>query len=556
MASPSPEIVRSEAPLHRPPRRFRGLRGARPALKLIGVVLVTCIVAGSAGLWIGSRVRSPDQVAAEAEPPPPSLITAEVTERVLAERFSVVGYVTAGSITERPVLAGEGSSVVTRLPATAGETVEAGSLLAEVAGRPVFAVAGEMPVFRTIRPGDSGDDVDQLQATLARAGFLQATTAAFGAEAQAAVRALYASAGYEPASVDGGVDDAVQAVESAEDAVDAADRSLAASRAAAARAVTAAETEVDSAKTGLATAKTNGALALSEAQARAADAKEALQDLRADENAAPAEIRAAETALLEADNAVIRVTAQNASAAEAASGRVRIAEQALRDARSSSATAGESAALAAAKEALDDARTSLAAVRAQSGVVVPGSEIVAVWPLPATLIAVGLRVGDPLEGGPAFTFSSGSPVVEAWVSPAQRSVMSVGDSAVLTVEGAEISGEVASIDAEMTASPRGLDGHRVEIVTTTVLPVSALGSETTTIIESRLTDGSVPAVPVSAVQVDSDGNPTVAEVAADGSQIVHPVRLGASAAGFVELLPAEHDGPLPADGATVVVSSP
>ncbi len=565
MQPPGSEVARSEDldfMSDAPPRRFRD---ARPALKLLGVVLVTCVVAGAAGLWIGSRVRSPAQIAAEAEAPPASLITAAVEERVITERFSVVGHIRVGQVSDASLLPPEGgSSVVTLLAAEAGDTIGAGALLAEVAGRPVFAVHGLTPVYRTISPGDSGADVDQLQATLVTAGFLAAASATFDAAAQAAVRAMYQAAGYEPAEAAVDLDSAADDVESAEAAVKAAERTLAASTKAAALAVTSAETELQNAKADQAATDTKAALAVTEAQARASDLRETLAELRADDTATATEIRDAETAVLTADNDVKRAEADKTAAATAAAGRVKVADKALSDARSASVTAGEKAAVAAAKQALADARARLAEARLRSGVVVPGAEIVAVSPLPATIAAVGLVVGTPAPGAAAWTFSAGGPIVEAYVIAAQRSAISVGDSASLSVAGSEIVGHVEHIDAQTSASPRGFDGHRVVIRTAAPIPVEALGTETQTTIESELTDGPVRAVPVTAVSVDTDGSPFVTEVAADGSHVEHPVRLGASAAGYVELLAdgtgqagesgATGEGPL-AVGATVLLAA-
>ena len=44
-------------------------------------------------------------------------------------------------------------------------------MLIEVNGRPVLALQGDAPMYRTLRPGDTGDDVRQLELALARLGF-------------------------------------------------------------------------------------------------------------------------------------------------------------------------------------------------------------------------------------------------------------------------------------------------------------------------------------------------------------------------------------------------
>lgn len=102
---------------------------------------------------------------------------------------------------------------MTKLPLKAGDTVAAGQLLAEVSGRPVFALKGTLPVYRDLRPGATGDDVAQLQQALRALGHGTGADAkgVFGAGTKAALTARYRAIGYDPlpAVADGG--DAVKA---------------------------------------------------------------------------------------------------------------------------------------------------------------------------------------------------------------------------------------------------------------------------------------------------------------------------------------------------------
>lgn len=76
--------------------------------------------------------------------------------------------------------------------------VDAGELLFAVAGVPVRAVSGEVPFYRDLSQGVSGDDVAQLQHTLAELGHLSGTPDGnFGGATAAAVRQWQRALGVE-----------------------------------------------------------------------------------------------------------------------------------------------------------------------------------------------------------------------------------------------------------------------------------------------------------------------------------------------------------------------
>ncbi|MCX5210065.1 peptidoglycan-binding protein [Kitasatospora sp. NBC_00240] len=140
------------------------------------------------------------------------------------------GQVAAGrSVDVAPVGAGAGGGslpVVTKLPLRAGEQVQEASSVLEVAGRPVFALLGELPVYRDLKPGTAGADVQQLQQALTAAGFPVGADApgTFGEGTKAAVKGFYTARGYDPlpSSPDG-----AQRVAAAKDAVRGGERALA-----------------------------------------------------------------------------------------------------------------------------------------------------------------------------------------------------------------------------------------------------------------------------------------------------------------------------------------
>ncbi len=167
----------------------------------IGVAILVVIAAAGIGWIAAGQIRSPAQVAAEAEPPEPSLITVPVELLVISNDV-----VTRGSVRfEQPEsievtsVALEGvSPVVTHVPKI-GDEFEEGDVLYEIAGRPTFVLQGDLPLFRTVRIGDEGEDVLQLQLALKRLGFEPGELdGVYGDETEDAVVAFYESRGYEP----------------------------------------------------------------------------------------------------------------------------------------------------------------------------------------------------------------------------------------------------------------------------------------------------------------------------------------------------------------------
>lgn len=87
--------------------------------------------------------------------------------------------------------------MVTKAPPEVGTELGDGQIVAEVSGRPVFALQGDLPVFRTLTTGVIGDDVEQLEAALARLGFNPGPVdGTFDASTATAVSSFYTNAGY------------------------------------------------------------------------------------------------------------------------------------------------------------------------------------------------------------------------------------------------------------------------------------------------------------------------------------------------------------------------
>ncbi len=162
---------------------------------------VACVAA--AAWWAGSAITTPAQIAAEASPPEPSLITAPVELTVLSVDVVVRGTISYGTTTvvnmPDPPSLPDADPIVTEVPAAGTELTE-GVLVMEVSFRPVFVLKGRLPTFRDFVRGVEGADVVQLQEALARLGFYEGDVdGVFGAMTQSATSAWFSSHGYEAA---------------------------------------------------------------------------------------------------------------------------------------------------------------------------------------------------------------------------------------------------------------------------------------------------------------------------------------------------------------------
>ena len=190
------------------------------------------VAGGAALLAIGgligsSFVKSPQQIAADTAAPPPTATTAKVVSQILTSSVQLRGVVYPGtqydvypSAPESDAAAtGTGSAAsgtaagggspgavfISRLGVAVGKTLSNGEQLAEIDGEPLFVLAGRVPAWRDITPGESGPDVAELQKALASLGYYQDgdTPGLFGTATQDAVSAYYEHLGYTPPAAGG-----------------------------------------------------------------------------------------------------------------------------------------------------------------------------------------------------------------------------------------------------------------------------------------------------------------------------------------------------------------
>jgi len=204
----------------------RGSRLARRRRALFWVAGGAALLA-IGGLIGSSFVKSPQQIAADTAAPPPTATTAKVVSQILTSSVQMRGVVypgtqydvypsapesdTAASNTGSPAGgsatggASPGAVYISRLDVAAGKTISNGGQLAEIDGEPLFALAGRVPAWRDITPGESGPDVAELQKALASLGYYQGgdTPGFFGTATEDAVSLYYEHLGYTPPATGG-----------------------------------------------------------------------------------------------------------------------------------------------------------------------------------------------------------------------------------------------------------------------------------------------------------------------------------------------------------------
>lgn len=169
---------------------------------MVGAVLALTVVVGVIAFLIGRGVSTPSQAAARASAPTASLLTAPLLLTQARATIVLRGTLVDGGAISVGVpgdLSGD-LPVVTAAATHRGARVNDGSLIAAVAGRPVFVLQGRIPAYSTMSYGSSGVEVSELQAGLQAAGLSVGadTSGTYGAGTAAAVAELYQRVHYGP----------------------------------------------------------------------------------------------------------------------------------------------------------------------------------------------------------------------------------------------------------------------------------------------------------------------------------------------------------------------
>ncbi len=190
---------------------YQRLRRRRIILLAI-VALVVVLAAG--GVALSTQIKSPAEQAADTKAPPETQLSATVTRQVITS--TVLAQAAVGSppeVSPSSIGGAAGPSagtnvqpIVTKIFRRTGQQVGEGSVILDVAGQPFFVLQGTVPAYRDLVPGETGDDVAQLQDDLETLGYGIGSDASgsYGPGTAAAVASFYSAMGYTAPTVSNG----------------------------------------------------------------------------------------------------------------------------------------------------------------------------------------------------------------------------------------------------------------------------------------------------------------------------------------------------------------
>lgn len=530
-------------------------RSSRPNRKLWIIGLTALVGVSGVSWWLGASAQSPEQAAAKASEPKASWITAKVEQRVLASTVVLRGDVKPEvSLLVAAPSSVEGAAVVTRVPPVAGSEVAEGQVVIEVSGRPVFVLRGDVPVYRTLKPGMSGPDVKQLQDALTRLGFTPDTNGTFGEETKQAVLALYSAAGFDPLPsdvTDADVSAAQQSFNQASATLTAAEDTLAKAKAGGTGSgVASAQAALNQANRSLADAKASKTEAVQNAQATLTAAQNTYNTVMADPTATQADKDAAAAELVQAQTGLDAAKRHGDDAIASASDQVHVATLQLSEAKKSNDVAAAQAARDQAAAARDSAALAYMAAVQASGPTVAQGEMVFLPTMPArvqsavtTLGPVGSGAGGgstQADVSSLVTLSAGKLIVTTSIRSGDDGFVRAGMPVELLDEttNAIFRATLTAIAETALTDASGQLGKPATITPDEPLPSSLAGVNLRVTVTASASDGEVLVVPLSAVSSSAAGVVRVSVLRDGASDPVDvPVTAGISADGFVAVEP-------------------
>jgi peptidoglycan hydrolase-like protein with peptidoglycan-binding domain len=163
--------------------------------------LISCVALTGVGYAAGLAAGHGSDRAAENAQADLSTYVEVETRTVEADVLETAGYGVGADTWSvlAPERSGSGRTVITATSYTAGEQVAPGTVLVEVSGRPLIALASDIPSYRDLGLGDEGTDVRSLQQMLHDLGLLRGEVdGIYGERTAGAVGQLYRLLGYEP----------------------------------------------------------------------------------------------------------------------------------------------------------------------------------------------------------------------------------------------------------------------------------------------------------------------------------------------------------------------
>lgn len=476
-------------------------------LAILGIVLATVMLVAAASWLVGSRIKSPAQIAAEASPPPAAPILVPVEKRIITSEIVTRGTARLAlpqAVTLAPSAARPTEELISSLPPPHAQFTE-GDVAFTVAGRPVFVLQGSTPAFRDLTPGTAGDDVLQLERALERLGFPPGSLdGAYDGNTAAAVAAWYTSSGWTPFA---------PTVEQMKE-VHALTEQLAVAEKDHLAATLAARPQL--AQAARAKAAANNEAAAADVAAKAATRLKVSEDPKATN-----EERSKAEADLTAARATLKATRQEGAIA------VETALNAQKVAQREVVVAGALAARLSAD---------LDRVQRHLGVQVPAREIMFVPSLPARIKQIDSQVGE-IAKGPLLTIASTQVVIDSSLQLAEASLVKAPMPVKIDEPDLGITASGAVTRVADAPGTNGVDAFHVYLeVAVEETPTTLEGTSLRITIPVQSTQGAVLAVPVSAVSLAADGTSRV-QVQKNGSLEYLTVKTGLSAHGFVEVTP-------------------
>jgi hypothetical protein len=490
------------------------------------VILVTAGIAlGSLvlGMVVGGRVTSPGDAAARARPPDAGDITVPVERRELRSEVTTRGDVVYDGATDVVIATSDLGTppVVTGQVPEVGATIEAGAVVLQVVGRPVLALTGDVPAYRTLSPGITGPDVLQLKAALVALGLSpgDANSDLYDKQTSAAVAELYARAGYAPPVADETITQELEAARESQ---------------------TSAREGVISAQQALTAA------------GRPPTESDRLQ--------AEAVVSAAQRELTDAE------AAGDPTAIANARDQLAIAEAQRDEALAPKDTSAEQAAVTQAQAGLTEANTQVADLELQAGTPLPLAEVVFLPNLPRRVDAVSVSRGKTIDG-PVMQVSGSDLVVVARLTGSDVELVREGATAQLQVGDDTVDGTVQTIrdptgerggqggEGDQGSQggegaggdggdDRGAGGGDRQAGREAVIKPGALTPEQVEVIRGQnvrvtipveATQGEVLAVPLAALSAGAGGESRIEVQRADDNVERVAVEVGLAAGGYAEV---------------------
>ncbi|NUS54062.1 MAG: peptidoglycan-binding protein [Streptomycetaceae bacterium] len=169
----------------------------RRGVVLLGSAVVTAGAISAAALGLGGRGNP------STAPTAGAALTDTVTRTTLTQSQDVNGMLGYGAQTTvtSTIPAGAGGGTLTWLPKP-GTTLSRGSAVYRVDNLPVVLFYGSLPLYRPLHPGDTGEDVREVERNLAALGYHGFTVdTTFNSATAAAVRRFQKDHGYAQSGV-------------------------------------------------------------------------------------------------------------------------------------------------------------------------------------------------------------------------------------------------------------------------------------------------------------------------------------------------------------------